>query len=371
MNEPLRVGVLGVRGVPSTYSGYETFLTALLPELVARGHQVTCYSRDRNAERTWRGVDVVPLPSLPSKSLETLSHSAIATVFARLRGKHDVLLTCNVATALFSGFANATGLPVVINVDGVEWDRGKWGSVARKTFRAAARASKFTATTLIADCQSMADIYKSEFGAESTVIPYCWTGLIDDLQPAERKDLVREFGVEPGKYCIVAGRMNPENNIGPIVQSYVDSDFAEPLIVLGGANYDSPVFRDVERCAAVDDRIQFRGHVEHRELYGSLLSEATLMFHGHSVGGMNPGLVEAMGSGALIAAFDTRFNRDTLDEAGVYFSDPTTAAIEARRELAIRDSLKIRTAASSRSRSEFSLDRVASQYEEALLLSRG
>ena len=172
--ESLDIGVYGARGVPSTYSGYETFLTTLLPELVRQGDSVTIYCRpgDGVDSTPWEGVQRRVLPAIPGKNLNTLSHGLVAGLAARA-ARHDVLLVVNVANAPFCLIGHRTGQPVVLNTDGQEWLRDKWGGVARSVFKGSARIARHCATSLIADCDAMAELYRTEFGAESTVIPYC------------------------------------------------------------------------------------------------------------------------------------------------------------------------------------------------------
>ncbi|MBA2624259.1 MAG: DUF1972 domain-containing protein, partial [Acidimicrobiia bacterium] len=317
MNPPLDLGVFGARGIPSTYSGYETFLTTLLPELVRRGHRVTMYCRpgEVDGEGPYEGVDRVVLPAVPGKSLNTLSHGLVASVRARA-ARHEVLLVVNVANAPFCALNTLTGQRVLLNTDGQEWLRGKWGRTAKAWFRLGARAAKHTATGLVADCAAMARVYEDEFASPSTVIPYCFP--VASFEPD--RSVPGQFGLEPGGYDIVAGRLNPENGTDGVAAARASSSSRLPLLVLGRANYDSPVQRRLDDLARHDERIRLVGHVADRATFLSLLALAATYVHAHSVGGMNPSLVEAMGAGALVAALDTPFNRETVGAAGAYFA---------------------------------------------------
>src|SRR4051794_12148406 len=151
----LDIGVYGARGIPSTYSGYETFLTELLPALVDRGHRVTMYCRRGEVPpcREYLGVELIHLPAVRSKSLSTITHGFVAAAASRKRN-HDVVLVVNVANAAACAIGTLTGQRVVLNTDGQEWLRGKWGRLARGVFKTSARASRFCATGLISDCES-------------------------------------------------------------------------------------------------------------------------------------------------------------------------------------------------------------------------
>ncbi|HEV3362537.1 MAG TPA: DUF1972 domain-containing protein [Acidimicrobiia bacterium] len=362
---PLNIGVFGARGIPSTYSGFETFLTALLPELAVRGHEVTMYCRrgEVGGSDPYRGVRRVVLPAVPSKQLSTLSHGYVAAARA-VRAAHDVLLVVNVANASACALLRLLGGRVVLNTDGQEWIRSKWGRVGRTVFLLSARAARWSADALVSDSIAMRDIYRAKFGAESTVIPYCWT----ELEPTgcER---VTAFGVEPRGYFLVAGRLVPENNIDAIAAAYLRSDLPHPLLVLGSANYRSAVEARLSELAESDDRLVLGGHVDDRSLFAALVSEALAYVHGHSVGGINPSLIEAMGCGARIVALDTPFNREALGDAGDYFASPRRGLAPALREVASEPAAvgeARRQAARHVARVRFSRRAVADAYERLL-----
>jgi glycosyltransferase involved in cell wall biosynthesis len=368
---PLDVGVFGARGIPSTYSGYETFLTTLLPQLAARGHRVTMYCRrgEIDGSGPYQRVRRVVLPAVPGKSLNTLSHGAVAAMRARA-ARHDVLLVVNVANAPICALSTSTGQPVLLNTDGQEWLRGKWGPRARAYFHFAARQAGRCATGLVSDCAAMAELYEDEFGAASTVIPYCFpatTFTADRSVPAA-------FGVEDGGFFVIAGRLNPENNIDAVAAAYAASAVPLPLLVLGVANYDSPVQRRLDDLAAADDRIRLIGHVGDRPTFLSLLATATAYLHAHSVGGMNPSLVEAMGVEALVVALDTPFNRETLGDAGRYFAPgcgDVADVLEAVHSGPTGEGDRLRASAGERVRERFGVEDVVEAYEAALRATAG
>lgn len=363
----LNIGVYGARGVPSTYSGYETFLTTLLPELVRRGDEVTIYCRpgDGMDNSDWQGVHRKVVSAIPGKNLNTLSHGLTAGLAAR-RNRHDVLLVVNVANAPFCLIGRRTGQPVVLNVDGQEWLRDKWGPLARAIFKGSARIAHRCATSLIADCAAMGEVYRDEFGADSTVIPYC----VPALEWTPDPEAPRRHGLEPGRYLLIAGRHNPENNLDRVAEVLSASTLDIPLVVLGTANYDSPVTRRLQELAAGDPRIRPLGHVGDRHEFFDLIHHAAVHLHGHSVGGTNPSLIEAMGAGGRICALDNVFNRNTLGDAGRYFTLDPANLVEVLTELLAEpteDDRQSRKAAVARVAEEFSAELVVDAYRELLL----
>jgi glycosyltransferase involved in cell wall biosynthesis len=366
----LSIGVYGARTIPSTYSGYETFLTTLLPQLAARGHVVTMYCRntDQFDVRPYAGVQRRRLPAIPGKSLNTLSHGLLSAVRARLAG-HDVLLVVNVANAFFCAMNKHTGQPVVLNTDGQEWLRGKWGPMARRFFLASANFAPRGANGLVSDCRAMADLYQRDFGAVSTVIPYCAPA----VDPSPTRSCLPRYGVRPDDYFIVAGRLNPENNVDAIASAYSRSQLRQPLLVLGAANYNSPVRDRLRRISARDHRIRLVGHVAGRGDYLALVSAATGYVHGHSVGGINPSLVEAMHVGALVVALDTVFNRETVRGAGYLFGQfdggplGMAAQLTSVLESDAEDRLSTRRRAAAVARERYDVEDVVDAYEALLI----
>lgn len=366
----LDIGVYGARGIPSTYSGYETFLTVLLPELAARNHRVTMYCRNGHGPGSgeYRGVRVVELPAIETKQLSTLSHGLLASIAARLE-RHDVVLVVNVANALFCILARSTGQRVVLNTDGQEWLRGKWGSVGRQVFRASARLAGLSSSGLIADSVAMREVYRSEFNVDSTVIPYCWTD-ISDFEDAGSVD--EELGVERHRYFVIAGRMVPENHADDVAAAYAAVDTDWPLLILGEANYDSPVTKRITALAAENERIRAIGHVADRGRFSALLRDAGAYIHAHSVGGINPSLIEAMGSAALTVALDTPFNREALGDTGVYFNDfagSLSGILSQAPEYEQRYG-HLRTEARKRALTHFNRGGITDAYEQLLLSVR-
>lgn len=357
----LDIGVFGARGIPSTYSGYETFLTVLLPELARRGHRVTMYCRrgEVSPRPFYDGVCCVHLPAVRTKQLSTLTHGWVAAARARL-GHHDVVFVVNVANSAPCLVARALGQRIVLNTDGQEWKRSKWGRVARGAFLGSAHVARWAANSLVADSMAMRDIYCRRFGAVSTVIPYCWTG----IEPAPAAALA-ELGIRPRSYFVVAGRLNPENNVDAIAAAYLRQHLALPLVVLGAANYRSPVAERLEQLRRDDPRLIIAGHVGDRGLFARVLVDAVAYLHGHSVGGINPSLVEAMGCGARILALDTVFNREALADTGDYFASPAALGPLLRAVVAEpdEDNEAKRAAAGARARARFSLEAVADAYE--------
>ncbi len=316
---------------------------------------------------SYRGVRCVHVPGIKSKQLSTLVHGWVAAMRSRPAG-HDVMLVVNVANAAACVVARALGQRIVLNTDGLEWERSKWSRVGRAVFLGSAHLSRWAANALVSDSVAMRQIYQDKFGVDSTVIPYCWT----EIEPTGPEALA-QWDLKPRGYLVAAGRLVPENNADALAAAYVRSDLPFPLVVLGTANYRSPVAARLRYLASADRRIVLAGHIDNRSVFASLLANARAYLHGHSVGGINPVLIEAMGCGARVVALDTVFNREALGGAGDYFEDPTAVVeplVALMAEPSDADEEK-RTSARVRVASRFSLKAVADAYEGLLAETAG
>jgi len=222
----------------------------------------------------------------------------------------------------------------------------------------------------VADCRAMHDVYRDDFGAGSTIIPYCAPTI--DWEPSTA--VLDELGIAPEKFMVIAGRLNPENNIDRGADAIAASDLDLPLVVLGAANYESPVTGRLDELARRDERIRVVGHVGSRQAFFDLLHHAAVYLHGHSVGGINPSIVEAMSVGARVVAFDTEFNREVLGaDPDVFVLDPpdvadvvgTVLAEDASTQQAARDRAAARIA------SLYPVDAVVDAYEAVLQEAAG
>lgn len=301
-----RIAILGSRGFPSTYGGYETMVRYLARDWVARGIEVTVYCRERPPRtRAWtvEGVRCRWTPGVESVNFSTLSFGLTNHLDAAFRG-FDAALVVNIANGYFLPFLNLRGVPCAINTDGIEWERGKWGTTARKVFRQGAEASARFADVLVADSVAMGDVWRETFGVESEFIPYGAPVL--GPQPSDR---VEELDLEPGGYRLVVARMVPENNVDLALDALLETE-GESVIV-GTGKGGTPLEDRLDRLNR-EGRIRWLGHVADQEQLTQLWAHCGLYLHGHSVGGTNPALLQAMGAGAPTIALDTVFNREVI-----------------------------------------------------------
>ncbi|MCZ2858126.1 DUF1972 domain-containing protein [Blastococcus sp. VKM Ac-2987] len=317
----MRIAMVGTRGVPARYGGFETAVEEVGRRLADRGHEVVVYCRTTPGqdERPARhlGMDLVHLPAARTRALETLTHSALSVAHL-VAHRSDAAFVFNAANAPLLPALRAFGIPVATHVDGLEWKRAKWGPVGQRYYRAAEALAVRWSDALIADAQGIADYYRTEFGAPTSLLTYG----APLVRPGA--DRLAELGLTPGGYHLVVARFEPENHVDVIVDGYRRSGARKPLVVVGSAPYADDYTRHVHALA--DDRVRFLGGVWDQQQLDQLYASAFTYLHGHSVGGTNPSLLRALGAGAAVLAFDVDFNREVAADAGRYFADAADVA---------------------------------------------
>jgi glycosyltransferase involved in cell wall biosynthesis len=317
----MRIALLGTRGVPARYGGFETAVEEVGRRLADRGHGVVVYCRTQNGDGTrpkqHLGMDLVHLPAAPKRSLETLSHSALSVAHLSVH-RTDAAIVFNAANAVLLPALRAARIPVATHVDGLEWKRAKWGPVGQRYYRLAESLAVRWSDALIADAEGIAKYYRTEFGTPTELLTY-GAPLI-----APGHDRLAELGLEPDGYHLVVARFEPENHVDVIVEGYVRSGAAKPLVVVGSAPYSDAYTARVH--AVADGRVRFLGGVWDQVQLDQLYANCFTYLHGHSVGGTNPSLLRAIGAGAAVLAYDVDFNHGVVGEAGRYFSSPADVA---------------------------------------------
>jgi len=360
---PLKIAMIGTRGVPAAYGGFETAVEEIGARLAERGHEVTVYCRRAAGERLddWRGMRLVHAPAMRLKAAETLSHSALSVAHVALdrRNRPDAAFVFNAANAPFVPFLRMLGIPVAVHVDGLEWKRDKWKGAGRRYYRWAESYSVRHADALIADARGIADYYRSVHGAQTELLTYGAPIIDEPLHTA-----IEGIGLQPGRYHLAVARFEPENHVDVIVEGYSRSGARLPLIVVGSAPYAAAHTARIAELAAGDDRIRLLGGVYDQELLDQLYSNASSYLHGHSVGGTNPSLLRAMGAGAHVIAWDVSFNREVAGEVATFFSDADSVArrleeAEENPEVTFARGVRLR----ERARKLYDWEQVADGYE--------
>jgi glycosyltransferase involved in cell wall biosynthesis len=361
-SKPARgVAIMGTRGIPANYGGFETFAERLALHLVERGVPVTVYCRRHHATagREWRGIRLVTLPTIRSKYLDTVVHSALSAVHLITRTRIRDVVLCNAANAPVLPLLRGARRRVIMNVDGLEWRRGKWGVLGRSWYRLGEWLSVRSASVLVTDAAEVKTYYRVRHDTDSVMVPY-GADLLERGLP-----LPTELAVSPNGFVLYVSRWERENNPLLVAQSHAASAVGLKLVMLGRATYDDELEAAVRAAAAPNALLP--GPL-FGPAYPALQSNARCYVHATEVGGTHPALIEAMGAGNLCLVLDTPENREVAGPDAWYFSDGENLASLLRRceVLPAAELDRLRRASRSRAAALFSWDSVGDTYLQLL-----
>jgi glycosyltransferase involved in cell wall biosynthesis len=360
----VRFAILGTRGIPARYGGFETFAEELSTRLAKRGHQVTVYCRERHSEpydhpkQTYRGVRLQYLPTIRHKYFDTVAHTALSTLHV-LGSRYDALLYCNAANAVFTWMPRALGIPVALNVDGLERHRKKWNALAKAWYRWSEWLATWMPNAVVTDAQAIAQYYREKYQRDSVMIPYG-----AEVGTIETTGVLQKLGLEPKKYFLYVSRMEPENN-GLLVREAFERVATDlKLALIGDAPYAAEYVAKVRDTR--DPRVVIPGAI-YGKGYGELGSHCFAYIQATEVGGTHPALIEAMGRGALTLYLDTPENAEVAGGAGLPFThENLTEVMEGVLAVSEEERECWRARARERVQSRYSWEAVTDAYEKLL-----
>ena len=363
---PLRIAMMGSRGIPASYSGFETCVEQLSVRLVERGHHVTVYCRSHHIKwlgKTYKGVRLVKLPTIPSKHFDTIVHTFLSMLHGLPR-RYDVVYICGVGNAPLSFIPRLTGRPSVVNVDGADWQRDKWGGFAKRYLRMAERTATRFPSLIIADSRVVERYYLDRFHKPSIFIPYG-----SDVPRRAPGETLERLGLSPDGYLLWVGRLVPENNAHDVIAAYQRLGGPDAtglqLCIVGDAPYASDYIANLKATAGPG--VVFAGYV-FGDGYHELGSNARVFVFASGVGGTHPALLEAMAFGNCVVVNDMAANVETVGDAAVPY-DGAAGADDLTRVLGavLADPALIaryRQRAAERAATVYSWEAITDQYEE-------
>ena len=362
----MKLAIIGTRGIPANYGGFETFAEELATRLAARGHDVTVYGRSNNIRypyRIYKGVKLTILPTIATKHLDTVVHTLLSVVHAIPR-RFDCILMCNAANSIFAGISRLTGTPVALNVDGIERLRKKWGPAARAVYRISERLATIVPNAVVSDAAVIRDYYLKQYRAPSVLIAYG-----AQCERTETRAILDQLDVESRGYFLYVSRLEPENNAHTVIEAFEKVQTDKPLLIVGDAPYAQKYIEQLKSTR--DPRIRFPGAI-YGAGYRELQSHAYAYIQATEVGGTHPALIESMGAGNCVIAKDTPENHEVLGDAGLFFRDAEDLACQLRLTLSDAELVgRLRKTAHARAKAHYSWDAVTDAYENLFGTLRG
>ena len=368
--KPLRIGMLGLYGMTMPklhFTGFETGFGEIAPRLADMGHDIVMYCRRGSFPKEmrvpeYRGVRLVYVPSPGGKNFSGLVATLCAVIHALASGRYQIFFFVNVGMGHHAALCRLFGRKVIMNVNGLDWTRAKWGPVARWYFLSAAHSAVRFCNELVTDAEAMRQFYLERFDKETTMIAYGAS-----VEKSTHPDLIRQFGVEPDEYYLIASRLIPENHADLIAEAFLESGSKKKLLIAGGANYDSPFHTRLRELSG--ESVILAGHIDDQDVVRELHCNCFAYLHGHSVGGTNPSLLKAMGYGNCILALDTVFNREVLADGGLFFPRDSRVLAQMIRDVEAHPEqvAELRRMGPERILANYTWEKIAGQYNDLFL----
>ncbi|MCW5851724.1 MAG: DUF1972 domain-containing protein [Anaerolineae bacterium] len=309
----MRIAMLGTRGVPASYSGFETCVEELGSRLVERGHEVIVYCRSHHItydQPYYKGMRLVKLPTLTNKYLDTITHTFLSTLDLTWR-RADIALFFIAGNSPVTWIPRLTGIKSILNVDGLDWKREKWPPLAKRYIQFAEYLATLLPDAIVTDSRIVQAYYQHQYQADSTYIAYG-----SEVEPRPPGDYLRRFGLEPRQYILFVGRLVPENCAHHLVQAFNGLGTHFKCVIVG----DAPYAEDYKAAlhAAAGPNVVFTGYL-FGEGYRELNANAYAFVETSGVGGTHPALLEAMAFGNCVVAHNTPENLETIGPAGLSY----------------------------------------------------
>ncbi len=354
----MKIAILGTRGIPANYGGFETFAEQLSTRLVTRGHDVTVYGRKHYSlsdSRVYQGVELVILPTIRHKYFDTIVHTFLSIIHAVFH-RYDVVLICNAANSVFAILPRMFGMPTLVNVDGLERKRKKWNWLGRQYYLVSEWLSTFLPTAIVTDAQVIQDYYATRYKKDSSMIAYG-----ADVERRAALEELDKFNLKPNQYVLYVSRLEPENNAHMVIEAYEKVATDLPLVIVGGAPYAHDYIAKLK--STKDKRIKFLGFV-FGEDYRALQQNAYCYVHATEVGGTHPALIEAMGAGNCALVLNTPENLEVMGDAGIKYDSVKDLTKQLRRLLDNPSIItEYRARAMARVRARYDWEQITNQYE--------
>lgn len=357
----MKIAIIGSKGYPYVYGGYETFVSEVGPRLLAMGVDVHVYCHGplfKSKPKVVNGIKLHYMPTVNTKSFSQLSNSFFSTCHAIAQG-YDVILYVNSANGVFGVLTKLFRQKTTINVDGLEWLRPKWKGLGAKVFYFTSKMATKWMNAIITDAEAMREIYLQEFNTDSTVIAYG-----ANIRYSKQPELINQWNLRPNDYYLIVGRLIPDNNALLILQEYVRTKSDKKLVIVGDVPFQDEYSTSIKKVN--DDRIIFTGYVNGSDQLAELYHHCFAYFHGHEYGGTNPTLLKALAYGCAIVALDTTFSREVLSDGryGLLFAKDA-GNLSALIEDLEKDPMKLqafREKSRERIRDNYTWDKITSQY---------
>jgi len=362
----MKIAIIGIRGIPVIYSGFEVVAEKLSVELAKRNHEMTVYCRNpyvNSAKREYKGVKLVTLATIKGKNWETFVHSLLATLHAIIIGQYDLIYYLGVGSALFSFLPRLFGTKTVVNVDGLDWRREKWGIIGKAYLAISEYVATIFPSEVITDSLFIKKYYKKRFNKKTKYIPYGYYS-----ENRFEKSSLKKFGLKKRKYIVWVGRIVPDNHLDELVNAFIKIKTSIKCVVIGD-DINKNEYRDNLFQKMKEDKGFVPTGFLSREIYANLVKNSLAYIETKRSGGTHPSLVEAMGFGSLIVSNDNITHQEVLGNSAVYYKAGLVKSLVKNLKWAVskEDSKKkdsLRKMAAKRAKQKYSWTKIVKEYDK-------
>lgn len=332
----MKIALIGSRGIPARYSGFEQFYEQFAVRLAERGHEVTVYNRShfiKDVKKEYKGVRIVSLPSIPTKHLDTITHTALSSLHALFQG-YDIVYYCIVGNSPLVWIPRMVGAKTLINVDGEDWAREKWSGFAVKYQKWCEKIACICSNVVVADAMGILTRYKRLYNHDAIFVPY-GANIRTDLRlkplaisnqslaedPSAQSlvpSALKKYNLRPEEYIFYVGRFVPENAIDLLIRSFKKLQTDKKLVIVGDAPYADEFKKSLHELAADDDRIIFTGYAFGDD-YAQLSANAYIYVQPAGIDGTRPALLDQMGFGNCVLVRNSTVNMEVIGDCGCFF----------------------------------------------------
>lgn len=333
----MKIALVGSRGIPARYSGFEQFYEQFAVRLAERGHDVTVYNRShfiKDVKKEYKGVRIVSLPSIPTKHLDTITHTALSSLHALFQG-YDIVYYCIVGNSPLVWIPRMVGAKTLINVDGEDWAREKWSGFAKTYQKWCEKIACICSNVVVADAKGILNRYRELYNHETIFVPY-GANIRNNLRlPVESQKLkvegekepsaqclvpcaLKKYNLRPEEYIFYVGRFVPENSIDLLIRAFKRLKTDQKLVIVGDAPYADEFKESLHKLAGDDDRIVFTGYAFGDD-YAELSANASFYVQPAGIDGTRPALLDQMGFGNCVLVRNSTVNMEVIGDCGCFF----------------------------------------------------
>ncbi len=319
----MKIAIIGIRGIPVIYSGFESFAENLAVALANKGKNIYVYCRSPYIDKRikeYKKVNLISLFTLKSKNFESITHSFIATFHACFFLRPQIIYYLGVGNAIFTLIPRLFGIRTIINVDGLDWKREKWSFIAKIYLKLSEYIATIFPNKTITDSLFIKKYYREKYNKKTIYIPYGFDNTLNKIDSLLEKKLLKKYNLKNNKYFVWIGRIVPENHLEELIIAFQKVKTDYKCLIIGDDLYKSEYKNYIDKLSKNDKRIIFTGFLPKKD-YAVLVKSSFCYVETKRSGGTHPSLIEAMGLKCLIISNNNIANKEIIEKGAIFYKN--------------------------------------------------